>query len=352
MSIKLPEKLTKLKAYDPITGSYAVRLDANESYFDLPQVLKAKIAGQIEQIAYNRYPDPLATEVVEAFAALYGVDPDCVTAGNGSDEIITLLLGTFLEKGAKVVTVTPDFSMYGVYAALSEIEVVTVQKQENLQINFDTLIAAAKDAQAVVFSNPCNPTSLGEPRDAVVRLIESAPDTLIIVDEAYMDFWDESVLDLVEKYENLIVLRTCSKAIGLASCRMGFAVMDSYKTSLLRAAKSPYNCDAVTQAICATVLKEQSILRHCCDEIILQTQRLYAGLSGLQHRYPDLIETVYAPRTNFVFVKTKYAREIFEQLEKAGIAVRCFPTGLRICAGTRREQTLLLSELEQILQPE
>ncbi len=349
--MKLPEKLTKLKAYDPITGSYAVRLDANESYFDLPQLLKSKIADQIEQISFNRYPDPIATEVVEAFAAYYKLSPDCVTAGNGSDEIITLLLGTFMEKGQKLVTVAPDFSMYGVYASLAEIEVVTVQKEENLQIDMNKLIAACQQANAVVFSNPCNPTSLGIPRSEIIRLIESAPDCLIIVDEAYMDFWDETVLDLVNKYENLIVLRTCSKAIGLAAARMGFAVMDQYKTNLLRAAKSPYNCDAISQKICAAVLQEQDLLRRCCDEIIVQTQRLYAGISELVRRYPDLLECVYPPRTNFVFVKTAYAREIFEQLEKAGIAVRCFPHGLRICAGTRREQTLLLSELERILMP-
>ena len=349
--MKLPEKLTSLKAYDPITGSYAVRLDANESYFDLPSVLKSKIADQIEQISFNRYPDPLATEVVEAFAAYYHVLPDCVTAGNGSDEIITLLLGTFMEKGQKLVTVSPDFSMYGVYAALSEIEVVTVPKKSNLQIDPDALIAACQQANAVVFSNPCNPTSLGLPRNEVIRLIESAPDCLIIVDEAYMDFWDESVMDLVNKYENLIVLRTCSKAIGLAAARMGFAVMDKYKTSLLRAAKSPYNCDAISQKICAAVLREQTLLRHCCDEIIVQTQRLYTAVNELVQRYPDLLETVYPPRTNFVFVQTAYAGEIYEQLQKAGIAVRCFPNGLRICAGTRREHTLLLTELENILQP-
>ncbi len=348
--MKLPEKLTRLKPYDPITGSFPVRLDANESYFDLSPALKEKVAELVEQVAFNRYPDPAATDVVRAFAAYYGISPDCVTAGNGSDEIITLLLGTFLQKGAKLVTVTPDFSMYGVYASLSEIAVIPVQKQENLQIDMDRLIAAAQNADAVVFSNPCNPTSLGEPRDAVIRLIEAAPDCLIIVDEAYMDFWDESVLDLVTKYQNLIVLRTCSKAMGLAAARMGFAVMDPYKTNLLRAAKSPYNCDAITQVICAAVLREQETLLHCRDEIILQTQRLYAALSNLVHRYPALLDTVFAPRTNFVFVKTKYAKQIFEQLQAAGIAVRCFPDGLRICAGTGREQTLLLSELERILQ--
>ncbi len=350
--MKLPEKLTKLKAYDPITGTYAVRLDANESYFDLPDVLKAKIADAIEQVDFNRYPDPFATEVVNAFAAYYNISPDCVCAGNGSDEIITLLLNCFMTRGQKLVTVSPDFSMYGVYASLAEIEVVTVPKKENLQIDMDALISACQQADAAVFSNPCNPTSLGVARSEIIRLVESAPECLIIVDEAYMDFWDESVLDLVTKYDNLIVLRTCSKAMGLAAVRMGFAVSDPYKTNLLRAAKSPYNCDAISQVICATVLRETSLLQHCRDEIIVQTQRLYASLTELAQRYTDIIDTVYAPRTNFVFVKTAYAREIFEQLEQAGIAVRCFPNGLRICAGTRREQTILLSELEKILQPD
>lgn len=349
--MKLPEKVTKLKAYDPITGSYAVRLDANESYFDLPAVLKAKLADRLEQIELNRYPDSLASEVVSAFADFYKIPADCVTAGNGSDEIITLLLTCFLEKGATLVTVSPDFSMYAFYAKLAELNVVTVEKEDNLQIDMTKLIAACQSAQAVVFSNPCNPTSLGIPRTEVIRLIESAPDCLIIADEAYMDFWDESVLDLVTKYDNLIVLRTCSKAIGLAAARMGFAVMDPYKTGLLRAAKSPYNCDAVSQMICASVLREQALLNNCRDEIVVQTQRLYTALTDLARQYPELIDAVYAPRTNFVFVKTAYAKEIYDALLKAGIAVRCFPNGLRICAGTRREHTLLLSELENILQP-
>ena len=349
--MKLPEKLTKLKAYDPITGSYAVRLDANESYFDLPGVLKAKLADKLEQIDLNRYPDPLATEVVEAFADYYGISADCVTAGNGSDEIITLLLNCFLSRGDRLVTVSPDFSMYAFYASLAELEVVTVEKQENLQIDMDALIAACRKANAVVFSNPCNPTSLGVPRSEIIRLIESAPDCLIIVDEAYMDFWDETVLDLVTEYDNLIVMRTCSKAIGLAAARMGFAVMDPYKTGLLRAAKSPYNCDAISQAICAAVLRETSLLQHCRDEIIVQTQRLYSALNELSGQYPVQLETVHATRTNFVFIESGYAKEIYESLLASGIAVRCFPNGLRICAGSRRDHTLLLTELEHILKP-
>lgn len=346
--MQLPEKITALKPYDPITGSYDVRLDANESYFDLPNVLKAKLADQIEQIDFHRYPDPLATGVIKAFAAYYEISPDCVTAGNGSDEIIGILVNSFLPKGAKLVTVSHDFSMYAFYAAMSEVHVTVVPKKENLQIDLDALISACQDADALIFSNPCNPTSLGITRAEVRRLLESVS-CLVILDEAYMDFWDESVITWVKNYENLIVLRTCSKAIGLAAARMGFAIANPYLTGLLRAAKSPYNCDSISQRIAETVLSEQSLLAHCRDEIIVQTQRLYTAISDLVHRYPNVLDTVYPPRTNFVFLKTAYAKELHEALAKKSIAVRCFPTGLRICAGTRREQTLLMTALEDIL---
>ena len=150
----------------------------------------------------------------------------------------------------------------------------------------------------------------------------------------------------------IISLPTCSKAIGLAAVRMGFAVANPKLTALMRAAKSPYNCDSISQMVAETVLSEHSLLQHCRDEIVVQTQRLYAALSDLARRYPSILETVYAPRTNFVFTKTAYAKEIAESLAKEGIAVRAFPDGLRICAGTRREQTLLLTALENILKPE
>ena len=348
--LQLPEKLTALKPYDPITGSYTVRLDANESYFDLPLVLKAKIADRIEEIDFNRYPDPLAAPAIEAFASYYNVPVDCVTAGNGSDELISILTSCFLQAGSKIVTLSHDFSMYRFYASLYEVETITVQKNDHLQINVDTLIAACQNADAVIFSNPCNPTSLGLPRNEIKRLLD-AVSCLVILDEAYMDFWDQSVMDWVNEYDHLIILRTCSKAVGLAAARMGFAVTNPRMTGLLRAAKSPYNCDAISQTIAATVLNEKELLQHCRDEIIVQTQRLYTAISALVKRYPALLETVYAPRTNFVFIKTAYAQEIHQALLEQGIAVRCFPNGLRICCGTRREHTLLLNALENILQP-
>ncbi len=349
--MQLPEKLTALKPYDPITGQFDIRLDANESYFDLPAVLKERIAAKLEQLDFNRYPDPLATDAINAFAAYYQIPAECVTAGNGSDELISILTNCFLQAGSKLVTVSHDFSMYRFYAALAEMESVVVPKTEQLQIDVDALIAAAQDAAAVIFSNPCNPTSLGLPRAEIIRLIERIPG-LVIVDEAYMDFWNESVLDLVSQYENLIVLRTCSKAIGLAAVRMGFAVANPTLTGYLRAAKSPYNCDAVSQTIAAEVLQEQSLLQSCRNEMIVQTQKLYTMMNELARKYPDYLDTVYPTRTNFVFVKTAYAKEIHGALAAKGIAVRCFPDGLRICCGSRREQTLLRYAFEEIFQPE
>ena len=184
-----------------------------------------QIKNAVENIDYNRYPDPYATELCSAFANYYGISPENVTVFNGSDELITLLMTTFMMAGEALVTVEPDFSMYRFYASLAELKCVSVPKNEDLTINIDTVIKTVNEsgARGVVFSNPCNPTSKGISREDVIKLITSV-DALVIMDEAYMDFWDSSVLDLVNDYDNLIVMRTASKAIGAAAIRLGFAV--------------------------------------------------------------------------------------------------------------------------------
>ena len=212
MSYKLNKKLVDLVPYDPIMGTYKIRLDANESCFDLSDSLKDKICNAIKKVDFNRYPDCLAKRPNEAFAKLYGISPDLVTSGNGSDELISVITSCFFESGDTLVNVSHDFSMYGFYAQLYELNVETYQKNADLTIDADALIAFCKEknARGLIFSNPCNPTSLGLDRESVRKIITSLEDTLVILDEAYMDFWDQSLLDEVDKYSNLLILKTCS----------------------------------------------------------------------------------------------------------------------------------------------
>ena len=239
---ELNEKIRDLTPYDPITGSYPIRLDANESFLSLPEELRARIGEAAAHAAFNRYPDPLASELTSAFADFYGISPDLVTVGDGSDELLSLLCNAFLMKGESMMVLPPDFSMYAFYASIAEARVVTCPKGADLTIDVDAVIKKAREenVRLILFSNPCNPASTGLSRENARRLIRSVS-ALVVLDEAYMDFWDQSLLQEVESYDNLIILRTCSKALGGAALRLGFAVAAPRLTRALRAVKSPYN---------------------------------------------------------------------------------------------------------------
>lgn len=351
MGYKLNKKLIDLVPYEPITGTYKIRLDANESCFNLNEQLKEKICKRISALDFNRYPDCIASEPVNAFSALYCVSPELVTAGNGSDELISVISSCFFESGDTIVNVSNDFSMYGFYAQLYELNVETYQKESDLSINADKLIAFCKEknARGLIFSNPCNPTSLGLCRDDVRKIIKSLSDCLVILDEAYMDFWNQSLLDEADKYDNLIILKTCSKAIGLAAVRFGFAVSNKTVTTAMRAAKSPYNNDSVAQTIVAEILSEKQYLTDCRNTIIQNTKQLYSDILAVDKKY-GCFEKVYEPCTNFVYIKTDDYQKIYKFMLENSIAVRKFNGYLRITAGTAEENAQFIAVLDRFYQ--
>lgn len=346
----LTEKLRSLKPYDPIQGNYKIRLDANESCFEPDEIVKSAIMDRVSKIAFNRYPDPFAAEACAAFADYYGVKSEYVTAGNGSDELISIIVSSFLEKGDTVLTFSPDFSMYNFYSRLYELNVADMPKDGDMRIDIEKTIeyCAQNNIKAVIFSNPCNPTSVGITRGEVIRLI-GALDCLVIVDEAYMDFWNQSVLDMAEQFDNLIVLKTFSKACGFAAVRLGFAVACERITNALRAAKSPYNTDSLSQAIGTAVFSQKDYLRTRVSALIESRDMLYTQISGFQQEYPELIGKIFPTRTNFVYFASGRAGEIYEKLLGKSIAVRYFGDSLRITCGTPAENAELISALRTIL---
>ena len=183
MSYKLNKKIVELEPYEPINGTYDVRLDANECPYNYPDEIKQEIKNVIDNIDFNRYPDPLATDVVNAFAEYYGLNPDFVTAGNGSDELIFLIESAFLEKGDKMLVVSPDFSMYQFYSSICEVECDTFYKDDELNIDVDMLIdkVNSDNIKLLIFSNPCNPTGKGITADQVRKLVNSV-NALVILD--------------------------------------------------------------------------------------------------------------------------------------------------------------------------
>ncbi len=329
MSYKLNKKIVDLVPYEPISGTYKIRLDANECPTDLPDDIKSELKKAVDKVAFNRYPDPLAQGVTEAFAKFYGIKPELVTAGNGSDELIFLIESAFLEKGDKMLVVSPDFSMYNFYSSICEVECGTFTKNDSLDIDVDALIAKinADNIKLLIFSNPCNPTGRGITAENARKLVNSV-NALVVLDEAYMDFWNQSLIGEVENYSNLIIFRTASKAIGSAALRLGFAVAN---TTISSAIEIIYN--------------HPDFLKNRLKTIVLSREKLYNGLVKISADNPSFapVESV----ANFVFVKTPDSKRIWEYLKEKSIVVRLMGEYLRITAGTDIEVSETLAAINQ-----
>ena len=352
MSYRLNEKVREMVPYEPISGNYRIRLDANESFLEISREMTADIIARISQLHLNRYPDPAASAVCAAAGGFFGVRPELITVGNGSDELLTLITQTLMSKGETLVCTSPDFSMYKCYGYLAENRCVEYQKDESFRIDVDALIDLIKKegARTVIFSNLCNPTGVGLPRTEVLRLIEDVPDCLVVVDEAYMEFWDQSVLDCVEKYDNLMVLKTCSKALRMAGIRCGLAVANPALTKALRAAKSPYNVNSMTQAAAEALFACPDELREAAQAVISSRDSLYAAVRALADRYPDKL-SLLPTAANFVFVKfpSGEADRIFHSMKAEGVIVRHMGDYLRITCGTEAENAEVVRLLEGAL---
>ena len=177
-----------------------------------------------------------------------------------------------------------------------------------------------------------------------IRSVEA----LVVLDEAYMDFWDQSLLQEVEQYDNLIILRTCSKAFGMAAVRLGFAVANQTLTNAIRAVKSPYNVNSVTQAFGAAVLNQTEMIHEGTTQLIDARKELFLSMKTLEQQYGKSIY-LYDSCTNFVFLKTPYAKEIYNYLLENSVAIRYMGDYLRVTAGAPQENEKVVQLFTQFL---
>lgn len=349
MTYELNDKVKNLIPYDAVAGNYEIRLDANESFLDSGEALRDQFLSALSGVAFNRYPDPMASELCKKFAKFYGIDPGSVVAGNGSDELITVIMGAFLRPGDRVLTFSPDFSMYRFYGTIYEKTNLLAEKEDDLILTAgDVMDAVSRNhPDALILSNPCSPTSLVMSREDVLHIVENT-DALVILDEAYMDFSDQSIIKVAEKYDNLILLKTCSKALGLAAVRLGFAVSSPKIVKALHSVRSPYNVNALTQAVGTVIFSNSDYIKGAIEEIKKSRDELYQGLTGLRGR--NGVRRVLKPETNFVLMELDQAERVYEELKLKSIIVRRLGDYLRITAGTQQENGRVVSALSEILE--
>ena len=348
--ITLPEKLSTMTPYEPSEDNYQIKLDANESYFSLPEELRDAIAASIDTIDFNRYPDPSVKDVRRLAGREYRIAPDNIVVGNGSDELISLIMHTFAPQGGKVMVLSPDFSMYQFYAEVAELQVINMLKDGEFALTEQEVIdrAKAEKPDILIFSNPCNPGGQGFDHGEAIRICMALEDTLVVVDEAYMDFWDQSILDVSTALENVLVMKTLSKAYGCAAIRCGFIIAYKDLIDQLNKTRSPYNINTLTQMAACIVLEDTSWQKEQCAAIVARKNELEQACTELADKYG--VFTVLPTHTNFVILRTPKCGNIYEELKKRSIIVRCFPKYdmVRITTGSTEENAALLEELNEI----
>lgn len=327
---------------------YGIRLDANESCLPLPSAIKAEIADCIaNRLELNRYPDDLTVELRRAYAEAFGVNAECVVPGNGSDELINMIVGRLIPYEGVVVGFRRDFGSYWSNAAIFGRKAVKLPRLDDLTFTADMLIEGAKkhNADLVIFSNPNNPSGAQLERGEVIHVIESL-DCLVVVDEAYMDFSDQSVLDLAGKYQNLIVLRTLSKAMGAAGARAGFAISTPELTYAMRSVRDAYNVSSLDQAAATILLRHPEYRAETLSEIKRLMGILKSRLNAIAEKSGGKMR-VYPSVVNFVLLWLEDAESVNEELHKKDISLRLLDKHLlRISVADEKTLDLVLGELE------
>ncbi|MBN1924823.1 MAG: histidinol-phosphate transaminase [Prolixibacteraceae bacterium] len=321
-------------ARDEFSGSASVFLDANENPYDT---------------GYNRYPDPYQQKVKERIAGLKGVRTDQIFLGNGSDEPIDLLYRAFAIPGVdNVVIMEPSYGMYTVAADINDIEIRKVLLNDEYQIEATKLLAAADEKTKLLFlCSPNNPTANSLDREEMFKVI-SGFDGIVVVDEAYIDFAPgTTLLNELDKYPNLLVLQTFSKAWGLAGIRLGMAFASQEIVTVLSRIKYPYNINALTQQRVLQSLESTEQKDAWVKTIIEERAKLAEKLKQF-----SFVKKIYPSDANFLLVKMEGAREKFEYLMNSGVIVRdrskvaLCEGSLRITVGSPEENREIIEKLK------
>jgi histidinol-phosphate aminotransferase len=341
INLLLRENIKKLIPYasarKDFSGSAHIFLDANENSLGSPFTQ-----------SYNRYPDPLQTKIKERLSEIKGVPPKHIFLGNGSDECIDLLYRAFCNPGKdNVIIHEPTYGMYEVSAHINDVEVRRAALTQNFQLDLKAIEEQINEFTKIIWiCSPNNPTGNSLDRQDVEVILNNF-DGLVVIDEAYINFSrQQSFIRELTEYPNLVVLQTLSKAWGLAGLRVGMAFASELIIAVMNKIKPPYNIGQATQEIVLKALEGTNRVNEMIREIVQMRNELAVEISRLSP-----VMNVYPSDANFLLVKIKKARVIYEDLLNKGIVVRDRSSApgcadcLRITVGTKEQNEQLLITL-------
>ncbi len=328
-----------------------IKLNQNESPYDLPAPLKLEILNAFYSEAWNRYPDVFPSQAIERYAQFLGVPKECVMMGNGSNELIYTIFMATLRRGASVLIPSPSFSLYEKVATLLEADVLKVAMTAELEFQVKEIIEEAERSRPnlIVLSTANNPTSKSMTIEDIEEVLANTR-AIVLVDEAYIEFSKQhSALKLLDRYSNLIVLRTFSKAFGLAGIRIGFAIAQAPLTAELLKPKIPFASNRLAEIAVVKVLENYHLVQETVLAILQERERVYGELKKIQS-----VKT-HESDTNFFILEVETPTRVFNELKAKGVLVRdvsSYPLMekcVRVNIGTRQENERFLAALNEVM---
>lgn len=349
--------LADVQTYDPvdppellaqqagIPPEQIVKLNGNEN----PYGSSPKAARAVADTPLHIYPDPLQRSIREALAGYTGAGPERIIAGAGSDELIDLLFRLFVSPGDKVLDCDPTFGMYGFCARVAGAHVESVPRDELFEIDVDAVKRALGPTTRIIFlASPNNPTGNLAAESQVRELLDTG--LIVVVDEAYYEFCNHTVADMVGDYENLVVLRTLSKWAGLAGLRVGYGIMNPSLVQHIIDIKSPYNINVAAEAALLASIEDAPALLENVGLIVEERERM----TRLLYEMPGV--TPWPSAGNYILCQFAPGRagQVYQGLAKRGIFVRDFRSErlkdcFRVAVGLPRETDAFIGALRDLV---
>ena len=341
--MKEKQSVKELQPYvvNPVVCS--VKLDANEGNKDLFKDLIKDIG---DDFYLNLYPDDNYTQLKEAIVNYIGCKIENISVGNGSSELLDLCVKTFVDTNELILSLDPTFSMYSIYAKIVNSRYIGAGEGNDFTINVDEVIKSIEenDPKLTIICNPNNPTGTTIKRDDVLRIVKST-DNVVIVDEAYMEFSNESVVDEIENYDNLIVVKTMSKAFSMAGIRTGYLIANEELVKTIEKVRPPYNLNSISALLATKALKQKDKMLSYVENLKVEREKIYEKLI-------DMGVKAYKSGANFVFFSSK-VDNLAEKLIENDVLIRKFGGKLdnyyRVTVGSPKENEAFLNAMKKIV---
>lgn len=341
--MKEKQSVKELQPYvvNPIVCS--VKLDANEGSKDLFKDLVKQLG---EEFYLNVYPDDSYIDLKKAICNYVGCKTSNICVGNGSSELLDLCIKTFVDREELILSLDPSFAMYCIYAKIFDTKYIGATSDDDFVINTDKVIdlIKEKDPKVTIICNPNNPTGSMIKKDDVIRIIKST-DNIVIVDEAYMEFGDESVVEEIENYKNLIVVKTLSKAFSMAGIRTGYLIACEELVNTVEKVRPPYNLNSISAFLATKALEKKDKMIAYVKGIKKEREKVYKSLL-------DMNIKVFPSGANFLFFHSDI-KNLEDKLIREDVLIRKFGGKLdnhyRVTIGTVDENNEFIKAMKKFV---